>query len=85
VLGVSFDPPERNRAFAERHGLPFDLLSDLDRRTALAYGACEAPTDAYPRRVTFVIGPQGHIEQALVTTDPAGQAEQLQCQLRARP
>ncbi len=77
ILGVSFDTPEDNRAFAEAQSFPYPLLSDLDRQTALAYGACERASDAFPRRVTYVIGADGRVEQALVTQDPGGQAGEL--------
>ena len=31
----------------------------------------------YPRRITYVIGGDGRIEQAIETKDPAGQAKQV--------
>jgi len=74
VLGISFDGVDENRAFAEKHGFPFRLLSDARREVGLAYGACDSAGDAYPRRYTFVIGPGGTIERAIDTVDPAGQA-----------
>jgi len=77
VLGISFDSPGENKAFAEKFGLPFRLLSDPDRRVGLAYGACESAKDRYARRLTYVIGPDGRIEQAIDTKDPAGQAGEL--------
>ena len=40
ILGASCDPVEANAAFAARFGFPFPLLSDADRQTCLAYGAC---------------------------------------------
>jgi peroxiredoxin Q/BCP len=77
VLGISFDTPEENRRFAEAQKFPFPLLCDVDRKVGLAYHACESASDAYPRRITYVIGPDGKIEQAIATQDPAGQAEQI--------
>jgi len=77
ILGVSFDSVEANRAFAEKFAFPFRLLSDPERRMGLAYGACESPKDAYARRHTYVIGPDGRIEQAIDTKDPGGQAQGL--------
>jgi peroxiredoxin len=44
---------------------------------ALAYGAAEDPAAKNPKRLTFVIGPDGKVEQAIVTKDPAGQADEL--------
>jgi peroxiredoxin Q/BCP len=77
VLGVSFDSPEENRRFAAQHGFPFPLLSDTERRVAVPFRAALSASDAWPRRVTYVIGPEGHVEQALRTRDPAAQAEQV--------
>ena len=77
ILGVSVDPPAANRAFAEKFSYPFRLLSDETRAAAMAYGACESPKDQYARRLTFVIGPDGRIEQSIETKDAAGQAAAL--------
>jgi len=77
ILGVSVDPPAANRAFVEKFGFPFRLLSDEKRAVAMAYGACETAQDQYARRITYVIGADGKIEQAIETKDPAGQAAAL--------
>lgn len=77
VLGASFDDPARNRRFAAQHGFPYPLLSDTDRRIAIAYRAAQSARDAFPRRVTYVIGPDGLVEQALETKDPGAQAGAL--------
>lgn len=77
MLGISFDSVEDNRAFAEKFDLPYRLLCDTDRAVGLAYGACSSPGDAYPARITYVVGPGGRIEQAIDTQDPAGQAASI--------
>jgi len=77
VLGISFDTVEENRAFADKFGFPFRLLSDPDRAVGMAYKACETAGDQYARRYTYVIGPGGAIEQAIDTKDPGGQAAAL--------
>lgn len=77
VLGVSFDEPAANKAFAQKFGYRRKLLSDADHKIALAYGAAEKSDDAYARRYSFVIGPDGKIEQAIDTKDAGGQAAEL--------
>lgn len=77
MLGISLDTVEENRAFAEKFGYPFPLLCDVERKVALAYGAVAAAGDQYAARHTFVIGPDGRIEQAIATQDPGGQAAAL--------
>lgn len=77
VLGISFDKVEENRAFAEKFGYTFPLLCDVERTVGLAYGACKSAKDRYAARLTFVIGPDGKLEQAIETKDPGGQAKAL--------
>ncbi|HLI15680.1 MAG TPA: peroxiredoxin [Acidimicrobiales bacterium] len=57
-VGISPDPVERLRRFAEVHGIHFPLLSDPDGAVAAALGA-RRPIGVGPlrtRRMTFVIG-----------------------------
>ena len=77
VFGVSFDTPADNRAFVQKFSFPFPLLCDTKREMGLAYKACDSVVDPYPNRITYVIGPDGKIEQAIETKDPGGQAEEL--------
>lgn len=77
VLAASFDTAADNRRFAEEHGFPFPILCDVDRRIGLAYRSALRADDAYPRRITYVIGPDGVIERAIETRDPGAQASDL--------
>jgi peroxiredoxin Q/BCP len=77
ILGVSFDTPEANKAFAEKFKFPFRLLCDTDRKLGVAYGAADDASARSAKRLTFVVGPTGKIEQAIETKDPAGQADAL--------
>lgn len=72
-----------NAAFARKHGFPFPLLSDPERTLGVAFRAAESRDDAYPRRYTYVVGPDGRIERAIDTRDPGGQAATLLESLRA--
>ena len=38
-MGISPDPPERQKKFARKYKLSFRLLSDPEHRVAAAYGA----------------------------------------------
>jgi peroxiredoxin Q/BCP len=64
VIGVSFDEKAGSKKFAEKYNFPFPLISDTDRKLGLAYGACDAPTDEYARRIAYVIDEKGKIAQA---------------------
>ena len=76
-MGVSFDSPAANAAFADSHSFGFRLLCDTERDLGLAYRACERKDDQYPRRITYVINAGGKIEQAILTKSPGAQAEEL--------
>lgn len=77
VLGISLDSVEDNRAFAEKFDYPFPLLCDVEREVAQAFGAVSSREDQYAARYTFVIGPDGKVEQAIDTKSPADQAEEI--------
>jgi peroxiredoxin Q/BCP len=62
VIGISADSDESHRAFAEKHHLPFKLLSDADGSIARAFGVRKT-LGFLPGRVTFVIDPEGIIRK----------------------
>jgi peroxiredoxin Q/BCP len=64
ILGVSFDAPAKNAAFVQKYGFNFPLLSDVDRRLGVAYGAAETADAPRARRVSYLIGPDGRVEKA---------------------
>jgi peroxiredoxin Q/BCP len=82
VVGVSDDPVRDLQAFAEKHDLPFHLLSDESGVVASAY-------DSYGEksmfgntfdgvfRNTYVVGPDGHIEAVYEGVSPDGHAEEI--------
>lgn len=70
VVGISFDTPEDNGAFAAKHQFGFPLLSDTDHAAAIAYGACSGANARYPDRVSFLIDEHGMIEKVYDQVDP---------------
>jgi thioredoxin-dependent peroxiredoxin len=80
VIGISSDSVESHKGFAEKHELPFTLLSDEGGKVRRLYGV---PTTLglLPGRVTYVIDREGvvrnvfssqiaverHVEEALKT------------------
>lgn len=66
VIGISADSEASHRRFQGKHGLPFILASDADRRAARAYGVPEGPF-GLPGRATFVIDRQGIVRDAFLS------------------
>ena len=61
VLGVSADSVESHQQFQRKYGLTFPLLCDVGGEVARRYGVWNEA--GYPRRATFVIGPDGRLAQ----------------------
>jgi peroxiredoxin Q/BCP len=82
VVGISPDPPAKLAAFREREHLTFPLVSDPDKSVLTAYGAYGAKQN-YGRTVmgvirsTFVIGPDGRLEQAFYNVKATGHVAKL--------
>jgi peroxiredoxin Q/BCP len=59
LLGISADAVDKQKAFADRHGFDYPLLSDPDGEVAEAYGVRRRFGPIPVRRATFVIGADG--------------------------
>ncbi len=63
LIGVSVDPPAAQRKFADDCHLPFPLVADVDRTIAKAYGVLGLL--GFAKRVTFWVGADGKIQEAI--------------------
>lgn len=63
VIGISSDTGESHQRFADRHRLPFLLLSDGDGRVRSLYGVPKT-FGLIPGRVTLVIDREGVVRHA---------------------
>ena len=87
VLGISPDKPEKLAKFRDAEGLTFPLLSDADKQVLTAWGAWGEKQN-YGRTVTgvirstFVVGPDGAIEQALYNVRATGHVAKLRRDLK---
>ncbi|MBZ5540279.1 MAG: redoxin domain-containing protein [Acidobacteriia bacterium] len=78
VLGISIDSPAANNAFAEKLGVTFPLLSDMNRKVLKQYGILqinkvEKEEYEWAQRTTFVVDKQGviqHIEEGSGAINP---------------
>ena len=86
VVGISFDPPEKNKTFAEAQSFPYHLLSDVDHVVGAAYGTARPPDDdwaAVARRRTYLIDPDGVVRKVYDVKDFGGHPEEVLAELRA--
>ena len=82
VIGVSKDSAASHQKFAEKHGLPFILLSDPELTAIQAYGVWQEKK-LYGKvsmgvvRSTFVINENGMIEKAMPKVKPDTNATEI--------
>ena len=76
VLGISFDRPAGNAKFADKHRLPFRLLSDKGRALARAVGAAGLLSPV-PKRVSYLVDEQGKVLKAYPNVSPRQHAEEV--------
>jgi thioredoxin-dependent peroxiredoxin len=82
VLGISPDKPEKLAKFREKEGLNFTLLSDPERTVLTEYGAygekmLYGKKSVGVIRSTFVVGPDGLLEQAQYAVKATGHVARL--------
>jgi thioredoxin-dependent peroxiredoxin len=82
ILGVSTDSGKSHDKFVEKYKLPFTLLVDEDKKIVEAYGVWGEKTFMGRKymgvlRVTFLIGPDGHIKKIWPTVKPEEHAVEV--------
>lgn len=77
VIGMSFDTVSENKAWAERQGFEFQLLSDVDHVVGRTYEVERTPDDqyaAFPLRVSYLVDPNGVIQKTFAVSGVADHA-----------
>jgi len=84
VVGVSLDDAKSHAEFAAKYHVPFPLLADTDRKTAIEYGVLSSMMGMhYAKRTTFLIDPAGRIAKVYVDVDPKANSGQVLTDLAA--
>lgn len=87
VIGISRDSAASHQKFADKHGLPFILLSDPELTAIQAYGVWQEKK-LYGKvsmgvvRTTYVIDGHGVIEKVMPKVKPDTNAEEVLSYLR---
>ena len=87
VIGISPDKQAKLVKFRDAEGLTFPLLSDIDKEVLIAWGVfgekqMYGKTVTGVIRSTFVVGPEGTIEQALYNVRATGHVAKLRKDLK---
>lgn len=82
ILGISADSVESHLQFANKYNLTFPLLSDPDKSVIKAYQAW-APKIIFGKevlgikRISYLINPEGKIDQAYENVNPTTHSGQI--------
>jgi len=88
VVGISPDPPEKQKKFDEKYGLGYPLLADTEHAVADAWGAW-GERSLYGRkfmgivRSAFVVDEKGRIAGAFYKVSPKDTVPKVEAVLRA--
>jgi len=74
IIGISVDSVESHRAFAEKHGLGFTLLADVEGAMARRFGVFK---DGLAQRSTFVVDGERIIRRRYDNVLPRGHAQRV--------
>lgn len=86
VIGISKDSVASHVKFAEKHGLPFILLSDPELEAIKAYGVWQekklcGKVSMGVVRTTFIIDENGNIEKVMEKVKPDTNAAEILAEL----
>jgi peroxiredoxin Q/BCP len=83
VVGISVDDTASHKAFAEKHRLPFPLLSDATAEVAKQYGALsDWLVMKVAKRYTFIVDPAGRIAKVYLSVDPSRHSQEIVADLK---
>ena len=83
ILGVSLDDAESHQKFAEKYGLPFPLLADIEGKASEAYSVKTRMFGMkVAKRQTFVIDPDGKLAKHYENVKPSEHSQQVLADLK---
>ncbi|HAK38431.1 MAG: thioredoxin-dependent thiol peroxidase [Nitrospinaceae bacterium] len=82
ILGVSIDPPERHQRFIDKYDLPFELISDENKKIVNKYGVWQekklyGKTFMGIVRSTFIIDKNGVIRKIFPKVKVKGHVDEV--------
>ena len=88
LLGVSCDSTAKHDKFVAKHGLPFALVSDEDKKIVKAYGALGPKKFMGKKyegihRISFLINPAGKIQKIWPKVKPDEHAAEVLAEIKA--
>ena len=71
ILGISLDDVESHKEFSEKYSLPYPILADMEKESAVDYGVLgKFMMMTITKRESFIIDPDGVIVKHYKNVDP---------------
>ena len=61
IVGVGFQEPDVNAAWAEAEGFQYEIWTDTNRELGIYYGAASSPSSNFPNRITRLLDENGSL------------------------
>lgn len=81
IVGSSFDAIDQQAKFKSEYKLPFELIADVDKKVATAYGAVMLGGMMTARK-TFIIDPQGRVAALIGQVSTSSHDDQVLAELK---
>lgn len=74
-MGISVDPLEKQKQFAEKENLPYPMMADSEKTLTKAFGSLSQR--GFASRHTYVIDKDGTIKKVFLQVSPAKHGEEV--------
>ncbi len=78
ILGISLDDVDSHKQFSEKYSLPYPILADIEKESAVDYGVLgKFMMMTITKRESFIIGPDGLIVKHYKNVDPEKHTDEV--------
>ena len=78
ILGISLDDVNSHKEFSEKYSLPYPILADIEKESAVDYGVLgKFMMMTITKRESFIIGPDGLIVKHYKNVDPEKHTDEV--------
>ena len=84
ILGISLDDVDSHKEFSEKYSLPYPILADVEKESAVDYGVLgKFMMMTITKRESFIIDPDGLIVKHYKNVDPDKHTDEVIEELRS--
>ena len=84
ILGISLDDVDSHKEFSEKYSLPYPILADVEKESAVDYGVLgKFMMMTITKRQSFIIDPDGLIVKHYKNVDPDKHTDEVIEELRS--